>query len=114
MVTLSGLTPYVDIDIVETGLRPGEKLYEELLIKTEKLDKTENNLIFIERDTPRMRSEIDADLEILKKTVAIAEEELRFSMVKEALKRSVPTFVDPEDLNKSAESCDEMKMAAAK
>ena len=48
MVRLSGLVPYRDIDIVETGLRPGEKLYEELLIKTETLDKTENNMIFIE------------------------------------------------------------------
>lgn len=33
------------------GLRPGEKLYEELLVKTEELDKTENSMIFIERDT---------------------------------------------------------------
>ena len=33
------------------GLRPGEKLYEELLVKTEELDKTDNSLIFIERDT---------------------------------------------------------------
>lgn len=32
------------------GLRPGEKLYEELLVKTEELDKTENSMIFIERD----------------------------------------------------------------
>ena len=49
MIRLSGLEPYKDIDIVETGLRPGEKLYEELLIRTEEMDKTENDLIFIER-----------------------------------------------------------------
>ena len=47
-----GLQPYVDIDIVETGLRPGEKLYEELLIKSEELDKTGNDMIYVERDKP--------------------------------------------------------------
>lgn len=49
MIRLSGMS---DIEIVETGLRPGEKLYEELLIKTEELVKTDNDLIFIERDEP--------------------------------------------------------------
>ena len=45
MIRLSGVE---GIEIVETGLRPGEKLYEELLVKTEELDKTENSMIFIE------------------------------------------------------------------
>ena len=45
MVRLSGLEPYKDIQIIETGLRPGEKLYEELLIKTEELDKTDNDML---------------------------------------------------------------------
>ena len=62
MIRLSGLIPYQDIDIIEIGLRPGEKLYEELLIQTECLDKTANDLIFIERDPPSIshggRSEI--------------------------------------------------------
>lgn len=47
MIRLSGLEPDVDIQIVYTGLRPGEKLYEELLMKDEGLDKTPNELIYI-------------------------------------------------------------------
>ena len=48
------------------GLRPGEKLYEELLVKTEELDKTENSMIFIERDSALSAEEIDDKLAMLK------------------------------------------------
>ena len=47
MIRLSGFEPDVDIPIVYTGLRPGEKLYEELLMNDEGLDKAPNELIFI-------------------------------------------------------------------
>ena len=47
LIKLSGLEPDVDIPIVYTGLRPGEKLFEECLKEEEGLAKTENNLIFI-------------------------------------------------------------------
>ena len=46
MIRLSGVQ---GVSIIETGLRPGEKLYEELLVKTEELDKTENSMIFIRK-----------------------------------------------------------------
>lgn len=45
MIRLSGYVPYRDIDIVETGLRPGEKLYEELLIASRDIEQTENSQI---------------------------------------------------------------------
>ena len=47
MIKLSGLKPDEDIKIVYTGLRPGEKLYEEKLMQEEGLRKTDNDLIHI-------------------------------------------------------------------
>ena len=47
MIRLSGLEPDKDIKIIYTGLRPGEKLFEELLLKEEGLEKTANDLIFV-------------------------------------------------------------------
>ena len=47
MIRLSGLRPDIDVKIIYTGLRPGEKLYEEKLMAEEGLKKTDNNLIHI-------------------------------------------------------------------
>ena len=113
MIKLSGLEPYEDIDIVETGLRPGEKLYEELLIKSEELDKTENSLIFIERDHPLTREEVDRRLEALKDAVCASKDELESERIKQALKQAVPTYHDPDEVNKNAEDTEEMKLARA-
>ena len=46
-ITLSGLKPYEDIDIVVTGVRPGEKLYEELAVSEEQIAKTRHPKIYI-------------------------------------------------------------------
>ena len=84
-----------NIDIIETGLRPGEKLYEELLVKTEDLDKTENSLIFIERDAPLSPEEIENKLNILREAIKSGDDD----KAREALRKVVPTFIRPEDVN---------------
>ncbi len=102
MIKLSGVT---GIEIIETGLRPGEKLYEELLVKTEELDKTENSLIFIERDEPLAPAVIAQKLELLQQACQSGDDE----KVRKALKRAVPTYKDPAKINAKAENAEEMK-----
>lgn len=105
MIRLSGYEPYKDIDIVETGLRPGEKLYEELLTKTEELDKTENEQIFVERDKPLNPQKIAEKLAILEKAVASNDDEV----CRLAMKQVVETYKSPEEVNRRAEQAEEMR-----
>ena len=63
VIRMNGKRPYEDIKIEFTGLRPGEKLYEELLMSEEGLEKTNNNKIFIgqqtEVDVEKFSSQLD-------------------------------------------------------
>ena len=102
MIRLSGAQ---GIEIRETGLRPGEKLYEELLVKTEELDKTENSLIFIEKDTPLPKKEIEQRVDQLRRAVESGIDE----EVRRTLKRVVPTYHSPEEVNALAEQSEEMQ-----
>lgn len=109
MIRLSGFTPYKDIDIVEIGLRPGEKLYEELLMKTEELDKTSNDMIFIERDKGLPRAEVERKLELVRAAIETEEQ----SAVLDVIRKTVPTFRDPEEVNRRADQAQEVRQAAA-
>lgn len=109
MIRLSGYEPYKDIDIVETGLRPGEKLYEELLVKTEDLTKTDNDQIFVERDRKLAPEEIDRKLAILSRAVATEDD----ALCRQALKETVETFREPEEVNQNAEEAKEMQEVQA-
>ena len=71
MISLAGFRPYKDIDIVETGLRPGEKLYEELLNDRETTTATINKKIMIAKvnqyDYNAVKPVIDEIIELAKK-----------------------------------------------
>ncbi len=102
LIRLAGLTPYEDIDIVETGLRPGEKLYEELLMKSEQLSATKNHKIFIEQQTATNFATLEQLLETLE--LALAKRDNDYLVAE--LHRLVPTFKTPEEVNSRLENDD--------
>ena len=87
MISLSGLRPDVDIKIVFTGLRPGEKLYEELLMDEEGLTKTAHSKIFIGKPIDITEDELKEKLERLE-SVLHADAET----VKDTMAEVVPTY----------------------
>ena len=96
LIRMYGKVPNEDIDIVFTGLRPGEKIREELLMMEEGLKSTQNKLIFIGKQIEIDEKSFVADLEMLKKN---AEKDDEAEAVA-ALHRIVPTFTTPEEFNK--------------
>ncbi len=99
LIRLSGFTPYTDIDIIEIGLRPGEKLYEELLINSGKLKTTSNKKIFIETDISMNREEVDIMMGNLSDALKEYRQSLDSEVIKSALKKVVPTYKDPATVN---------------
>ena len=87
LIRLSGYEPDVDIKIVYTGLRPGEKLFEELLMKEEGLQSTDNHLIHIGRPIVMDDGQFIADLEELRRAC-----EGEAGNIKEIVARIVPTY----------------------
>ena len=82
-----------------------KKLYEELLVETGKLDKTDNSMIFIERDTPPSAEENQQKLEMLKDACDTGDE----LVAKETLRKVVPTLKKTEEVNKEVASLEEKK-----
>lgn len=99
MIRLSGYEPYRDIDIVETGLRPGEKLYEELLVASRDLEKTGNGMIFVEHQPPVTPEELERKLTLLRDALDRTMRTEDISCIREVLHRVVPTFHEPEEVN---------------
>lgn len=98
MIKLSGLIPEKDIEIKISGLRPGEKLYEELLMSEENLTSTKNKKIFIAHP-------MHIDYEELKVKIAnlllkAMESKDNKDLLKEAIAELVPTYRLPEEYNK--------------
>lgn len=88
LIKLAGFTPYKDIDIKFTGLRPGEKLYEELLLDEEGIEKTANAQIYV--GAP-IKMDQEQFFEQLEELGAIAENNMTEDVLKK-LKEIVPTF----------------------
>ena len=88
LIRLSGYEPYEDIEIEFTGLRPGEKLYEEMLMDEEGLQDTPNRLIHIgkpiEFDEELFKNQLDELYEIANRDSG---------QIKEAVRKIVPTYI---------------------
>jgi len=89
LIRLSGYIPGEDIKIEFTGLRPGEKLYEEMLMAEEGLKQTANKLIHIGKPIEFDEKEFFSELEEL---AAESREELTNEEIKEWVKKLVPTY----------------------
>jgi FlaA1/EpsC-like NDP-sugar epimerase len=93
MIRLSGFEPDVDIAVIYTGLRPGEKLYEELLMDEEGLDRTANDLIYVGHKLDFDQNCLLAELEELSWLEEGQEYQLR-----RQLRALVPTYTPPAEL----------------
>ena len=91
LIELSGLTLGVDIEIEISGLRPGEKLYEELLYEVKNAEKTENKKIFISK----LKDE-NVDTTHYIKCLESLISERKYDKIKGILKEFVSTYKEPE------------------
>ncbi|MBO4830379.1 MAG: polysaccharide biosynthesis protein [Fibrobacter sp.] len=97
LIRMYGKVPYKDVPIVFTGLRPGEKIKEELLMNEEGLKKTKNKLIFIGKQIDIDTSKFINELWKLKSAASENNDEIAIR----ALHEIVPTFTTPEKFNKT-------------
>jgi FlaA1/EpsC-like NDP-sugar epimerase len=87
LIRLNNMEPYKDIDIVFTGLRPGEKLFEELLTAEEGTDATNHSKIYIARKCSNM------DPDTIKKVLKELEDTIDTpDKIKDVLKRYIPYY----------------------
>ncbi len=98
LIRLSGYRVGEDIEIKFTGLRPGEKLYEEMLMKEEGMKETANKQIHIGRPIEINEPQFLHDLEELKTAAENEDQHIR-----DYVKKIVPTFVTPEERLKEQE-----------
>ncbi len=98
LIRMYGKIPYRDVEIKFTGLRPGEKIKEELLMNEEGLKKTANKLIFIGRQIEIDEKNFPNRLRKLRNAAEKNDEAVAI----EAMHEMVPTFITPEEFNKQA------------
>ncbi len=96
LIRMYGKIPYKDVEIKFTGLRPGEKIKEELLMNEEGLKKTANKLIFIGRQIEIDEENFPNRLRKLRNAAERNDEDAAIR----AMHEMVPTFITPEEFNK--------------
>ena len=97
LIKLLGYEPNVDIPIEITGLRPGEKLYEEILMSEEDLTSTKHDKIFISKPMHMEMTELEEKLNILKELEY--NEKYSNENIKNVMKEVVTTYREPEEVN---------------
>ncbi len=98
LIRLSGHIPNVDIKIEVVGLRPGEKLYEELLMDQEGLEGTKHSKIFVGRPMTIEMAELEEKLNLLREAVDSQDNE----KIRDIMEEVVPTYIrDNESFNKA-------------
>ena len=88
LIRLSGYKPYEEINIAFTGLRPGEKLFEELLMDEEGMQKTPNQKIYIGQPIRFDSEELSHALDQMREAAAINDSAMLLTLIKEL----VPTY----------------------
>ena len=97
LIKLMGFEPNVDMEIKVTGLRPGEKLYEELLMSEEGLTSTKHNKIFISNPLKLDKKKLDENLKQLKRLEY--DEKYGDKKIISLMKKTVPTYKDNKIVN---------------
>lgn len=97
LIELSGLTLGKDIDIKITGLRPGEKLYEELLMNEENLEETSHEKIFITEPMDFTMDDIEIKLDAFREIIDKEISDKQF--IRDTMKEHVPTYREPQEVN---------------
>jgi len=99
LIKLSGYEPNVDMNIKVTGLRPGEKLYEEILMAEEGLEATKHDKIHIAEPMDIDMERVEDKLDTLRNLMSTTSND-ESDTIKETMKELVPTFKDGTELNK--------------
>ena len=97
LIELSGYTLGEDMEIEITGMRPGEKLYEELLMDEENLEGTKHEKIFITEPMDLTMEDVEDKLDMFREI--LNNENTSKEEIKETMKKCVPTYKEPEEVN---------------
>ena len=103
LIKLMGYEPNVDMKIKITGLRPGEKLYEEILMNEEGLEATKHEKIHVAEPLDINMEQMEEKLDSLRVLLKDNNNEDK-TQIKDVMKKIVPTFKEPAEINDKVEN----------